>query len=187
MSSEVRLAPWMPATRLTAKASPLGRFARRTRVWAESSTRHDASATRRVTGFPDTSTMWALPCGSRWLNDPCDVMEFLRRDGPLGAASSPAPGNPCGLAALRGPCHPANPGLAGRMLASPGPSKALRVAIVVPTLNEEATIPSPLPAALAALGPPAAGGGLGGSDGGSVGPTGAIARALGARGVPRPP
>src|SRR5260370_38154596 len=156
MSSEVRLAPWMPATRLTAKASPLGRFARRTRVWAESSTRHDASATRRVTGFPDTSTMWALPCGSRWLNDPCDVMEFLRRDGPLGAASSPAPGNPSGLPALRGPCHPANPGLAGRMLASPRLSKAMRGATDVPTLNEEATTASTPPATPPRLDPPAA-------------------------------
>ncbi len=65
ISSAVRLAPWMPARRATAKASPLGRLASRIRVWAESSTRQEASATRRVTAFSETSTMWALPWGSR--------------------------------------------------------------------------------------------------------------------------
>jgi cation diffusion facilitator family transporter len=74
ISSDVRFAPWMPARRATAKASPFGRLASRMRVWAESRTRQEASATRRVTGFSETSTMWALPCGSRWLKEPCELM-----------------------------------------------------------------------------------------------------------------
>src|SRR5215213_1856936 len=64
----------MPASRATAKASPLGRLASRMSVWAESRTRHEASATRRVTGLSDTSTMWALPWGSRWLKEPCELL-----------------------------------------------------------------------------------------------------------------
>ena len=79
ISSDVRFAPWMPARRATAKASPLGRLASRIRVWAESRTRQEASATRRVTGFSETSTMWALPCGSRWLKEPCELMEAFSK------------------------------------------------------------------------------------------------------------
>jgi rSAM/selenodomain-associated transferase 2 len=56
----------------------------------------------------------------------------------------------------------------------------MRVAIVVPTLNEEASISSTLPAALAALGPLAAGHELVVSDGGSEDRTVEAARALGA-------
>ncbi|MBV8200043.1 MAG: TIGR04283 family arsenosugar biosynthesis glycosyltransferase [Acidobacteria bacterium] len=63
----------------------------------------------------------------------------------------------------------------------------MRVAIVVPTLNEEASIASCLPAALAALGPPAAGNELVVSDGGSADRTVEAARALGARVVTGPP
>jgi rSAM/selenodomain-associated transferase 2 len=56
----------------------------------------------------------------------------------------------------------------------------MRVAIVVPTLNEEASISRTLPAALAALGSPAAGHELVVSDGGSEDSTVEAARALGA-------
>ena len=71
----------------------------------------------------------------------------------------------------------------------------MRVAIVVPTLNEESTIARTLPAALAALAaldalaprePPAAGSELVVADGGSRDRTVAVARALGARVVAGP-
>ena len=62
----------------------------------------------------------------------------------------------------------------------------MRVAIVVPTLNEEASIAQILPAALAALGPLAAGNELVVSDGGSEDRTVEAARALGARVVTGP-
>jgi glycosyltransferase involved in cell wall biosynthesis len=61
----------------------------------------------------------------------------------------------------------------------------MRVAIVVPTLNEEATIARTLPAAQAALAPQA-GDELVVSDGGSVDRTAEVARALGARVVVGP-
>lgn len=78
------------------------------------------------------------------------------------------------------------------MLASLHPSKAMRVAIVVPTLNEESTIARTLPAAQAALAalvsrePLAAGSELVVADGGSRDSTVAVARALGARVVAGP-
>lgn len=78
------------------------------------------------------------------------------------------------------------------MLASLHPSKAMRVAIVVPTLNEESTIARTLPAAQAALAalvsrePLAAGSELVVADGGSRDRTAAVARALGARVVAGP-
>jgi glycosyltransferase involved in cell wall biosynthesis len=78
------------------------------------------------------------------------------------------------------------------MLASLHPSKAMRVAIVVPTLNEESTIARTLPAAQAALAalvsrePLAAGSELVVADGGSRDHTVAVARALGARVVACP-
>ena len=71
----------------------------------------------------------------------------------------------------------------------------MRIAIVVPTLNEESTIARTLPAALAALAaldalaprePPAAGSELVVADGGSRDRTVAVARALGARVVAGP-
>ena len=61
----------------------------------------------------------------------------------------------------------------------------MRVAIVVPTLNEEATIARTLPAAQAALAP-LAGDELVVSDGGSVDRTVEVARSLGARVVVGP-
>jgi len=73
------------------------------------------------------------------------------------------------------------------MLASLHPAKAMRVAIVVPTLNEESTIARTLPAAQAALAalaarePRAAGSELVVADGGSRDRTVAVASALGAR------
>jgi rSAM/selenodomain-associated transferase 2 len=78
------------------------------------------------------------------------------------------------------------------MLASLHLSKAMRVAIVVPTLNEESTIARTLPAAQAALAalvarePLAAGSELVIADGGSRDRTVAVARALGARVVAGP-
>ena len=78
------------------------------------------------------------------------------------------------------------------MLASLPLSKAMRVAIVVPTLNEESTIARTLPAAQAALAalvahePLAAGSELVVADGGSRDRTVAVARALGARVVVGP-
>ena len=78
------------------------------------------------------------------------------------------------------------------MLASLHPSKAMRVAIVVPTLNEERTIAHTLPAAQAALAalasrePLAAGSELVVADGGSLDRTVEVARALGARVVACP-
>jgi glycosyltransferase involved in cell wall biosynthesis len=78
------------------------------------------------------------------------------------------------------------------MLASLHPAKAMRVAIVVPTLNEESTIARTLPAAQAALAalvsrePLAAGSELVVADGGSRDRTAAVARALGARVVAGP-
>jgi rSAM/selenodomain-associated transferase 2 len=78
------------------------------------------------------------------------------------------------------------------MLASLHPAKAMRVAIVVPTLNEESTIARTLPAAQAALAalaarePRAAGSELVVADGGSRDRTVAVASALGARVVACP-
>ena len=78
------------------------------------------------------------------------------------------------------------------MLASLHLSRAMRVAIVVPTLNEEATIAHTLPAAQAALAalaarePLAAGSELVVADGGSLDRTVEVARALGARVVTGP-
>jgi rSAM/selenodomain-associated transferase 2 len=78
------------------------------------------------------------------------------------------------------------------MLASLHLSTAMRVAIVVPTLNEESTIARTLPAAQASLAalvarePLAAGSELVVADGGSRDRTVAVARALGARVVAGP-
>src|SRR4051794_9451872 len=142
----------MPARRATAKASPLGRFASRINVWAESSTRQEASARRRVTGFSETSTMWALPWGSRWLKEPCELIggraprERIRGHASILAILSP-----------------------------------MRLAIVVPTLDEEDTVRRYLPAALAAADEVVV------SDGGSADRTVEVARSLGARVVTGPP
>src|SRR5262245_52062188 len=150
ISSDVFLAAWMPARRATAKASPLGRLASRIRVWADSRTRQEASATRRVTGFSDTSTMWAEPWGSRWLKEPCELMaspaERIRRHASISPILSP-----------------------------------MRLAIVVPTLNEEDTLRRHLPAALAAADEVVV------SDGGSTDATVEVARSLGAHVVTGPP
>src|ERR1700726_380936 len=84
------------------------------------------------------------------------------------------------------------PSQGGCMLASLHLSTAMRVAIVVPTLNEESTIARTLPAAQAALAaltsrePLAAGSELVVADGGSRARTVAVARALGARVVAGP-
>src|SRR5690606_21393729 len=80
--SGVRLAPWMPAIRATASASPLGTVPpRRASITsAETSTRPVAVAVRAVTSLAVTSTMRARPAESRWLNpEGCGVdMAALR-------------------------------------------------------------------------------------------------------------
>src|SRR3954464_2378907 len=142
----------MPARRAAGRASPLGGSASRINVWAESSTRQEASARRRVTGFSETSTMWALPWGSRWLKEPCELIggrsprERIRGHASILAILSP-----------------------------------MRLAIGVPTLDEEDTVRRYLPAALAAADEVVV------SDGGSTDRTVEVARSLGARVVTGPP
>src|SRR3954449_7991656 len=70
MSSDVRLAPWMPAIRATANASPLGTAPSRNAAThsALSSTRPAAVAVRVVTSLAETSTIRASPAEVRWGN-----------------------------------------------------------------------------------------------------------------------
>src|SRR3954451_13849447 len=67
MSSDVRLAPWMPAIRATANASPLGTAPSRNAAThsALSSTRPAAVAVRVVTCLAETSTIRASPAAVR--------------------------------------------------------------------------------------------------------------------------
>ena len=67
--SGVRLTAAIPATRATARPSPFGRAprARRSAAPALSWTTPRATASRRVTGFPDTSTMRTCPAASAWV------------------------------------------------------------------------------------------------------------------------
>src|SRR4051812_3642961 len=71
MRSGVLLAPWIPAIRATARASPFGTVPSRSAAThsALSNTRPAAVAERAITGFSDTSTMRASPaaprCGNR--------------------------------------------------------------------------------------------------------------------------
>src|SRR5277367_6596422 len=67
MSVEVCFAAWMPAKRATSRGLPLGLAGRAARTSAESSTKAEAEASRRVEDFWLTSTMWARPEGSKWL------------------------------------------------------------------------------------------------------------------------
>src|SRR5213078_3613782 len=68
--SAVRLAAMMPARRATASASPFGSAP--AAIWASVAARMRtsprATASRRVTGFGDTSTMRARPRRSTWLS-----------------------------------------------------------------------------------------------------------------------
>src|SRR3954471_17493687 len=68
MTSLVRLAACMPATRATASTSPLftSRLAMAAVVSAAMKTLHRATARRCVGSFGVTSTMRARPIGSRW-------------------------------------------------------------------------------------------------------------------------
>src|ERR1700760_1185898 len=68
--SGVRLAPWMPAIRATASASPLGTSPARNAATAaaDSRTRPEAVAVRAVTSLADTSTIRACPDESRWVS-----------------------------------------------------------------------------------------------------------------------
>src|SRR5918995_1553373 len=70
--SGVRLAPMIPATLATARASPLGSPAEASssRVSGASTTRQPAVATRSVSGLAETSTIRAAPWSSRWLSSP---------------------------------------------------------------------------------------------------------------------
>src|SRR5574343_373728 len=70
MRSEVRLAPWMAAMRATPSTSPLPArpSAIRASVLGSITMRPCATATRTVAGLADTSTMWAWPWGSKWVN-----------------------------------------------------------------------------------------------------------------------
>ncbi len=65
MRSEVRLAAWMPAMRATSSGLPLGFAGRAASTAAESSTKADAVAVRRVGCLAPTSTMGAWPDASK--------------------------------------------------------------------------------------------------------------------------
>src|SRR2546421_8147457 len=70
ISSEVRLAAMIPATRATAIASPLASVASRTALTVSGLilTRHSATASRTLTGLAPTSTIRAAPDSSRWVS-----------------------------------------------------------------------------------------------------------------------
>ena len=70
MISGVRLAPIMPATRATGRASPLGRSASKIMAITSSRVRTVASAraVRVVTDFSVTSTMCAEPSARTWVS-----------------------------------------------------------------------------------------------------------------------
>jgi rSAM/selenodomain-associated transferase 2 len=126
-------------------------------VAGASSTRHEAAATRRVTGFDDTSTIRARPSRSRWLKEGSDISEvFRRRFHDASIHLSPAHHHEV-------------------------VSARMRLAIVIPTLNEEAALAANLPAALALADE------VWVADGGSADATVEIAGRLGARVVSGPP
>ncbi len=142
-------------------ASPLGRVASRATVAASSSTRQEASATRRVTAFSDTSTMRAVPASSRWVKEPGSAIVVACERGGDGT---------------RGLARPRRDALLASLLVT-----AARLAIVVPTLDEEPALRRHLPAALAAADEVVV------ADGGSRDATREVAAALGARVVEGPP
>src|SRR6056297_1738913 len=65
--SAVFLAAMIPARRAMPRTSPFLAVPAATSasVWARMRTHPSATATRSVTGLPDTSTMWAWPCPSK--------------------------------------------------------------------------------------------------------------------------
>src|SRR5579884_3857118 len=70
MSSEVRLAAWMPAILATPRTSPFGAspLATACAVAELTRTRARATARRSVAGFSPTSTIRARPEASRWVS-----------------------------------------------------------------------------------------------------------------------
>src|SRR5262245_37597476 len=74
MSSDVRLAPWIAATRATPRTSPLAALPSRIRrnVVASITTRPQATATRWVCTLSATSTMCAWPLESKCVSSPID-------------------------------------------------------------------------------------------------------------------
>ena len=85
--SGVRLAPWMPAIRATASASPLGTSPARSAATAaaDSRTRPDARAVRALTSLPETSTIRACPAESRCVSSGAAPLGSSRQDQNLGA------------------------------------------------------------------------------------------------------
>src|SRR5918996_1453505 len=77
--SGVRLAAWMPATRATASTSPLLMAPRATSdvVSGRMCTRPRTTARRCVASFGVTSTIRALPSGSRWVSPRSDMGSTL--------------------------------------------------------------------------------------------------------------
>src|SRR5829696_2092613 len=138
ISSGVRLAPMIPATRATARASPFGRSlaARSSRVAGASTTRQPAVATRSVSGLAETSTIRAAPCSSRWLSPrsrftgapPWGSPDPSRPTGapPWGSPdpSGPVTGPP--RPGRRGPAPPAPPTRRRARCARAGPRPARR-------------------------------------------------------------
>src|SRR3954464_14898490 len=70
ISSSVRLAAWIAATRATVTTSPFGASPAATRaaVSGDIRTTARARAQREVSDFSETSTMRALPAASRWVS-----------------------------------------------------------------------------------------------------------------------
>src|ERR1700736_3988837 len=79
MSSLVRLAAWMPATRAVASPPPLGRPPAEISATTSGvvTSAPAATAVRLVTAFAVTSTMWAAPCSSRWESRPASEVTAI--------------------------------------------------------------------------------------------------------------
>src|SRR5680860_1769900 len=90
MRSGVRLAAWIPATRATARTSPLLIAPRATSdaVSGVMLTRPRATARRWVGSLGVTSTMRARPSGSRWVSPRSDIGGSLSTDLGHGFAGS---------------------------------------------------------------------------------------------------
>jgi hypothetical protein len=66
ISSAVRLAACMPAMRATSSGFPFGLAGKAASTAADNSTKAEAVAVRRLSGFALTSTMLACPALSKW-------------------------------------------------------------------------------------------------------------------------
>ena len=75
----VALAAMMPATRLTASASPLGRSPATSSATTSGRVHSTACAvaSRVVSSFPLTSTMCALPSARTWVSLSCSLIEAI--------------------------------------------------------------------------------------------------------------